>query len=121
MIKGGVRMLTKHDKTHRDGLFVMDMGKVIPNNHLVKKIDKAIDFDFIYDIVKDLYADEVGRPSIDPVVLFKIVFIQYLFNIRSMRRTIEEIEVNAYRWFLGLDFNDDVLISLPLKKLHPTF
>jgi transposase len=109
MIKGGVRMLTKHDKTHRDGLFVMDMGKVIPNNHLVKKIDKAIDFDFIYDIVKDLYADEVGRPSIDPVVLFKIVFIQYLFNIRSMRRTIEEIEVNvAYRWFLGLDFNDDV-------------
>ena len=79
----------------------MDMEKIIPNNHLVRKVDKVINFDFIYDIVEDLYADEIGRPSIDPVVLFKIVFIQYLFNIRSMRRTIEEIEVNvAYRWFL---------------------
>jgi transposase len=87
----------------------MDMEKIIPNNHLIRKVDKAIHFDFIYDIVEDLYADEVGRPSIDPVVLFKIVFIQYLFNIRSMRRTIEEIEVNvAYRWFLGFDFNDDI-------------
>jgi transposase len=87
----------------------MDMEKIIPNNHLIRKVDQAIHFDFIYDIVEDLYADEVGRPSIDPVVLFKIVFIQYLFNIRSMRRTIEEIEVNvAYRWFLGFDFNDDI-------------
>ncbi len=102
-------MLTRNQKNNRNELFIMDMEKVIPNNHLVRKVDKAINFDFIYDIVEDLYADEIGRPSIDPVVLFKIVFIQYLFNIRSMRRTIEEIEVNvAYRWFLGFDFNDDI-------------
>jgi len=102
-------MLTRNQKNNRNELFIMDMEKIIPNNHLVRKVDKAINFDFIYDIVEDLYADEIGRPSIDPVVLFKIVFIQYLFNIRSMRRTIEETEVNvAYRWFLGFGFNDDI-------------
>ncbi|MDY0339545.1 MAG: IS1182 family transposase [Acholeplasmataceae bacterium] len=102
-------MLTRNQKNNRNELFIMDMEKIIPNNHLVRKVDKVINFDFIYDIVEDLYADEIGRPSIDPVVLFKIVFIQYLFNIRSMRRTIEEIEVNvAYRWFLGFGFNDDI-------------
>ena len=102
-------MLTKHQINNRENIFIMDMDKLVPNNHLVRKIDKAIDFSFIYDIVENLYADDMGRPSIDPVILFKIVFIQYLFNIRSMRRTIEEIEVNAaYRWFLGYDFNDVV-------------
>ncbi|MDD4194518.1 MAG: IS1182 family transposase [Acholeplasmataceae bacterium] len=102
-------MLTRNQRNNRNNVFIMDMEKIIPNNHLVRKVDKAIHFDFIYDIVEDLYADDLGRPSIDPVVLFKIVFIQYLFNIRSMRRTIEEIEVNvAYRWFLGFDFNDDI-------------
>lgn len=102
-------MLTRNQKNNRNNVFIMDMEKIIPNNHLIRKVDRAINFDFIYDIVEGLYADEIGRPSIDPVVLFKIVFIQYLFNIRSMRRTIEEIEVNvAYRWFLGFDFNDDI-------------
>lgn len=102
-------MLTRHQMNNRENIFIMDMDKLVPNNHLVRKVDKAIDFSFIYDIVENLYADDMGRPSIDPVILFKIVFIQYLFNIRSMRRTIEEIEVNAaYRWFLGYDFNDVV-------------
>lgn len=47
--------------------------------------------------------------SIDPVVLIKIAIIQFMFGIKSMRQTIKEIEVNvAYRWFLGLGFNDKV-------------
>lgn len=52
---------------------------------------------------------EVGRPSIDPVILIKLTLIQYTFGIRSMRKTIEEIETNmAYRWFLGYGFHDKV-------------
>lgn len=80
---------------------------LVPENHILRDIDKAIDFNFIYDQVKDLYCKENGRPSIDPVVLFKIVLIQYSFGIRSMRQTIKEIEVNmAYRWFLGYGMLD---------------
>ncbi|WP_411677070.1 transposase [Caproicibacter sp.] len=85
------------------------MEDLVPKDHILRKIEKAIDFSFIYDLVKDRYSEDMGRPSIDPVVLFKIVFIQYLFGIRSMRRTIKEIEVNAsYRWFLGYDWNEPI-------------
>jgi len=102
-------MLNREQKDNTKKMFVVDMDTLVPNNHLVRKVQKTIKFDFIYDIVENLYSEDMGRPSIDPVILFKIVFIQYLFNIRSMRRTIEEIEVNAaYRFFLGYDFNDIV-------------
>lgn len=81
----------------------------MPENHLLRDIDRAIDFSFIYDEVKELYCEDNGRPSVDPVVLFKIVLIQYTFGIRSMRQTIKEIEVNmAYRWFLGYDMTERV-------------
>lgn len=77
---------------------------LVPKDHLVRDLARAIDFDFIYDEVKELYSKDRGRPSVDPVVLFKIVMIQYTFGIRSMRQTIKELEVNmAYRWFCGFD------------------
>lgn len=102
-------MITKNSNKRIDKVQIVCIDDLVPANHLVRKIDKAIDFTFIYDLVKDMYSNELGRPSIDPVVLFKIIFIQYLFGIRSMKQTIEEIKVNmAYRWFLGFDFNDEV-------------
>lgn len=68
-----------------------------------------MDFTFIYDLVEDKYSTDNGRPSIDSVVLIKMVFIQYLCCIRSMRQTIREIETNvAYRWFLGFDFDQPI-------------
>ncbi|MGY3311950.1 transposase [Peribacillus simplex] len=55
---------------------------------------------------------EVGRTSIDSVILVKLTFIQYNFGIRSMRKTIEGVETNmAYRWFLGYGFHDKVPFS----------
>ena len=82
---------------------------LVPQDHLLRHIDQYVDFDFIYDLVVDKYSLEHGRLSLDPVMLIKIPIIQYLFGIQSMRQTIKEIEVNmAYRWFLGLDFQDDV-------------
>ena len=55
------------------------------------------------------YCPDNVRPSMDPVMLIKIPFIQYLYGIKSMRQTMKEIEVNvAYRWFLGLDMLDPV-------------
>jgi transposase len=87
---------------------MITLDQLVPANHLVRKIEAAIDFTFIYDLVKDMYS-EIGRPSIDPVILVKLTFIQYTFGIRSMRKTIEEVETNmAYRWFLGYGFHDKV-------------
>lgn len=88
---------------------VVCIDDLVPKDHLLRKIEKAIDWSFIYEIVEDKYSNETGRPSIDPVTLIKIPIIQYLYGIRSMRQTIKDIEVNvAYRWFLGLDLTDSV-------------
>lgn len=82
---------------------------LVPKDHLLRKIDSAIDWTFIYDLVEDKYSEDFGRPSINPITLIKIPFIQYLYGIKSMRQTIKEIEVNmAYRWFIGIDMTDPV-------------
>lgn len=76
---------------------------------LLRDIDKYADFSFIYLLVEDKYDQSNGRPSLDPVMLIKLPLIQYLYGIKSMRKTIKEVEVNmAYRWFLGLDIQDSV-------------
>lgn len=85
------------------------MDDLVPQDHLLRLIDQAIDWSFIYDLVIDKYSADNGCPSMDPVMLIKIPFIQYLYGIRSMRKTVKEIEVNvAYRWFLGLEMMDKV-------------
>lgn len=66
-----------------------------------------MDFTKIYEIVKDLYCKNNGRPSTNPVVLFKIAIIQHLYRISSLRRTADEISLNvAYRWFLGYSLSE---------------
>lgn len=91
-----------------DCLILNTLENLVPQDHLVRKLDSCIDFTFIEGLVKDLYSD-FGRPSIPPVVLFKLIFINIIFGINSMRRTCEECKVNiAYRWFLGLSMYDDI-------------
>ena len=102
-------MMTKKIDKKRDQMMVFCMDDMVPQDHLLRLIDRAIDWSFIYDLVEGTYCHDNGRPSMDPVMLIKIPFIQYLYGIRSMRQTIREIEVNvAYRWSLGLDMMDPV-------------
>lgn len=102
-----MKMITIN-KNIQSEILMTTMEEIVPQNSLFRKIDKYIDFTFIYDEVKDLYCQNNGRPSIDPVVLFKIVFIQALDGIKSMRKTCEKIKVDAeYRWFLGIPFGQD--------------
>lgn len=102
-------MMTQEQEKVRKQMQIVCVDDLVPQNHLLRIIDKAIDWSFVYDLVKDKYSEEKGRPSIDPVTLIKIPLIQYLYGIKSMRQTIKEIEVNmAYRWFLGLELYDAV-------------
>ena len=102
-------MITKNQGNNRLQQQIICIEDLVPKNHMLRDIERAIDFNFIYDLVSDLYCENNGRPSIDPVVLFKIVLIQYIFGIRSMRQTIREIAVNvAYRWFLGFGLMDKI-------------
>ena len=102
-------MMTQNNDKNRSQIQFVCMDDLVPSDHLLRLIDKAIDWSFIYGLVEDKYSQETGRPSIDPVVLIKIPFIQYLYGIKSMRQTMKDIEVNmAYRWFLGLEIYDKV-------------
>lgn len=102
-------MMTQNADRKREQIQMFCMDDLVPPDHLLRMIDKAIDWRFIYELVEDKYSPDNGRPSMDPVMLIKIPFIQYLYGIRSMRQTVKEIEVNvAYRWFLGLEMMDKV-------------
>jgi len=77
-------------------------------DHLLRKIKAKIDFDFIYEEAKTYYSP-IGRPSIDPVYLIKMLLVGYLYGVRSERRLEEEITLNmAYRWFCGFDLMDNI-------------
>ena len=95
-------MLNKIENVQSE-MILYSLEELVPEDSIFRKIDKYIDFTFIYDKVENLYCLDNGRPSIDPVVLFKIVFIQTLDGLKSMRKTCEKIKVDLeYRWFLGI-------------------
>ena len=80
------------------GMLMIDMESMIPSGHLLRKIDAMISFDFIYEILAPHYPT-VGRPSADPVSMFKMLLVGYLYGIKSERRLVEEVQLNiAYRW-----------------------
>ena len=102
-------MLSSNDKNPQMQYEFVCLEQLVPEDHLLRVIDRHIDFSFIRDKVRQYYCEDNGRPSIDPVVLFKMIFIGYLYGIRSERQLEKEIQTNiAYRWFLGLSLTDRV-------------
>lgn len=90
------------------GMLVVDMAELVPTGHLLRKIDEIISFDFIYEILTPYYSS-VGRPSVDPVSMFKMLLVGYLYGIKSERRLVEEVQLNiAYRWFCGFELGDTI-------------
>jgi len=88
---------------------IVCLEEMVPEDHLLRKVEKAVDFEEIYPMVEKYYCEDNGRPAVDPVVLVKIVLIWHLFGIRSLRQTLKEIAVNlAYRWFLGFGFDTPI-------------
>jgi len=93
----------------RGEIRIVCLEDLVPADHLLRKIEKAVDFGDIYGITERYYCEDKGRPAIDPVILVKIVLIQHLFGLPSLRQTVKEIQVNvAYRWFLGLGIDAGV-------------
>jgi transposase len=94
---------------HMQGQFIfVDLNEFIPEDHLLRAIKNMIDFSFIYEKVDHLYSP-IGRRSIDPVMLIKMLLLGYLYGIPSERKLEQEVKMNlAYRWFLGLDLGSSI-------------
>lgn len=89
-------------------MIFVDMESLIPENHLLRKIDRMVSFDFIYDLLSPYYP-ATGRPSIDPVSMLKMLLIRHLYDIKSERGLVEEVRLNiAYRWFCGFEPDDAI-------------
>ena len=92
----------------RDVVFV-DIDALVPEDHLLRKIEKVMDYDWLYERLDPYYCHDNGRPGTDPVVLIKMVLLQHLYGIPSLRQTYQRIQDTlSYRWFLGYGLLDEI-------------
>ena len=101
--------MLERGKNERGVIEIVDTESLVPPDHMLRKVDRAVDWEKLYEMVEPLYSADEGRPSVDPIVLFKIVLLQHLYGISSIRWTMAEIEMNiGYRWFLGYTLSEGV-------------
>jgi len=101
-------MMGRREDGQGQFFYAFDLDKVVPPDHLVRQIDAVLDLSWIY---KDLapYYSHTGRPSIDPVLMMRMLIVGYVFAIRSERQLCSEVQVNlAYRWFCRLGIEDKI-------------
>lgn len=109
--------MLKRPAPEQTALEMVTLDQLVPVDHLLRQIDRVIDFSFIHDLTAPLYCPDNGRPPLDPTLMFKALFIGYLFGVRSERQLVREIEVNvAYRWFLRLKLTDKVFDASTLSQ-----
>lgn len=87
----------------------IDLESLIPEGHLLRRINARVDFDLIYDLTKDLYCPDNGRNSIDPVLLFQMRLISYRYGIKSDRELCREVHlILTYQCFCRLSLRDAI-------------
>lgn len=96
-------------KDARREAVITDLEALVPSGHLLRKIEKVMDYEWLYERLDPYYCHDNGRPGTDPVVLIKMVLIQHLFGIPSLRQTYQRIQDTlSYRWFLGYGLLDEI-------------
>ena len=96
-------MLRDKETSKQKEYEIVLLDDLVPQDHILRKIDAAVDFSFIHDLCKDLYSPNIGRPAIEPELLFRMLFLGYLYGIKSETKLAQEVNENiAFKWFLGL-------------------
>jgi transposase len=92
--------------------------RVIPRDHLLKLLDKVADFSFVNELCRDAYTPDFGRPAYEPEMMFKIIFLQFLYDV-SDRRIEEEVSFNlVFKWFVGLAVDESPPDSSSLTRFR---
>src|SRR3990170_6642750 len=99
----------------------ISLDRLIPQDHLLRQIAGAVDFSFVRPLCRPHYS-HTGQPSVDPVVIMKMMLLGYLYGIPSERRLAEEVSLHlGYRWFLGYDFDQPTPDHSVLSKARARF
>src|SRR5499426_2093239 len=102
------RMMGRREDRQGQFFYSFDLNKVVPPDHLVRQIDCVLDLGCVHKELKPYYS-HTGRPSIDPVLMIRMLIVGYVFAIRSERQLCSEVQVNlAYRWFCKLGIEDHI-------------
>src|SRR5215471_16620676 len=105
---GGLLIMMGHHDRSEALFYYFRLEDQIPENYLLRLVDKHVSFEFVRQELKDRYS-EMGRPSIDPELLLRILLIGYLYGITSVRKLVEELRMHlAWRWFTGLGFDQEI-------------
>jgi len=101
-------MMGRREDNQVQFLYAFDLDKVVPPDHLVRQIDRVLDLSWVHKELAPYYS-HTGRPSIDPVLMIRMLLVGYVFALRSERRLCSEVQVNlAYRWFCKLSVEDQI-------------
>ena len=101
-------MMGRREDSQVQFLYAFDLDKVVPADHLVRQIDAILDLSWVHRELRPYYSN-TGRPSIDPVLMIRMLLVGYVFALRSERRLCSEVQVNlAYRWFCKLSVEDKI-------------
>jgi transposase len=101
-------MMGRHKRDQEQLFYSFCLEEAVPDDHLVRAIAAVLDLSWVYAELASYYP-KIGRPSIDPVLMIRMLIIGYVFAIRSERALCREVQVNfAYRWFCGLSIEDKV-------------
>jgi transposase len=96
----------KHDQQQLFYSFHLD--EAVPHDHPVREIAAVLDLSWVHSELAPFYP-KMGRPSIDPELMIRMLIIGYVFAIRSERAICRDLQVNlAYRWFCGLSIEDKI-------------
>jgi transposase len=105
---GGLLLMMGNHSRSESLFYYFRLEDQVPEDHLLRLIDKHISFDFVRERLRESYSD-TGRPSIDPELLLRILLIGYLYGITSERKLVEELRMHlAWRWFTGLGFDQEI-------------
>jgi transposase len=99
----------------------LSLEELVPEENFYRRLDRRLDLSFVRDLVEDRYACS-GRPSVDPVVFFRLQLVMFFEDIRSERRLMEiAADRLSIRWFLGYDLNEALPHHSSLTKIRERY
>jgi transposase len=111
-------MMGRREDGQGQFFYSFDLDKVVPPDHLVRQIDDLLDLSWVHKELAPYYS-HTGRPSIDPVLMIRMLIVGYVLALRSERRLCAEVQVNlAYRWFCKLRTGSPIILSSPVRGMN---
>jgi transposase len=100
----------------------LSLDELVPPDHFYRHVDRVLDLAFVRDLVQDCYAAGLGRPSVDPVVFFRLQLVMFFERIRSERQLLRlAADRLSVRWFLGYNLNEPLPDHSSLTRIRARY